>query len=492
MIDREAGRPVRQSRVVVMSPAPGKSQPVHVDASAAERAAAGKSARKRTPRASHGEWEPAKGRKDPVKLLEEQAKSRVPELVPIRYGRMLASPFTFFRGAAAIMAMDLAKTPQSGLRVQACGDAHLSNFGAFAAPDRRLVMDVNDFDETLPGPWEWDLKRLAASFEIAGRNREFTRKETRAAVLATTREYREAMTKFAAMRNLDLWYARLDVEGLLADLAKVADRKQLKAVEKNVAKAGKKNSLKAFDRLVRVVDGKPQIISDPPLLVPARELVPDDQRHELEERITEMLGRYRESLKGDRRHLFDSYRFVELARKVVGVGSVGTRAWVILMMGRDGQDPLFLQAKEADASVLEPYAGASEFENHGERVVEGQWLMQAASDILLGWLPAFGMDNQERDFYVRQLWDGKRSVEVETLPPKGLAIYGRVCGWTLARAHARSGDRIAIAAYLGKGESFDQAIADFSERYADQNELDYGALADAANSGRIKVETDLD
>jgi uncharacterized protein (DUF2252 family) len=478
--------------MIVVMPAPSvTSQPVDTDASAAESAAAGKAARENAPRSSHGQWEPEKDRKDPVKLLEDQARSRVPELVPIRYGRMLASPFTFFRGAAAIMAMDLAKTPDSGMRVQACGDAHLSNFGAFAAPDRRLVMDVNDFDETLPGPWEWDVKRLAASFEIAGRDRDFSPKETRAAVLSAVHEYREAMRSFAAMGNLDVWYARLDVETLLSELAKVADSKQLKAVEKNVAKAGKKNSLKAFDRLVHEVDGKPRIISDPPLLVPARELVADDQRHELEERILKLLGRYRESLKGDRRHLFDSYRFVDLARKVVGVGSVGTRAWVILMMGRDGQDPLFLQAKEAEASVLEAHVGASLFGNHGERVVEGQWLMQAASDILLGWLPAFGMDDKERDFYVRQLWDGKRSVDIETLPPEGLEIYGRVCGWTLARAHARSGDRIAIAAYLGKGESFDQAVADFSERYADQNELDYGALADAAKSGRIQVETDL-
>jgi uncharacterized protein (DUF2252 family) len=474
-----------------MPPTAATSQPVNLDSAALESAAAGKAAREKVPRSSHSEWEPAKGRKDPVKLLENQAKSRVPELVPIRYGRMLASPFTFFRGAAAIMAMDLAKTPQSGLRVQLCGDAHLSNFGIFAAPDRRLVLDVNDFDETLPGPWEWDVKRLAASFEIAGRDRNFTPKETRAAVLTTAREYREAMRSFAAMGNLEVWYARLDVDALLGDLANVADRKQMKAAKKNVEKAQKKNSLKAFDRLVHEVDGEPRIISDPPLLVPARELVSDDRRHELEERFQEMLGRYRESLKGDRRHLFDSYRFVDLARKVVGVGSVGTRAWVILMMGRDGQDPLFLQAKEADPSVLEPYAGASEFGNHGERVVEGQWLMQASSDILLGWLPAFGMDDKERDFYVRQLWDGKRSVEIETLPPKGLEVYGRVCGWTLARAHARSGDRIAIAAYLGKGEGFDRAIAEFSERYADQNELDYGALADAAKSGRIEVETDL-
>ncbi|MBS1894823.1 MAG: DUF2252 domain-containing protein [Actinobacteria bacterium] len=462
------------------------------DPSPAERSDLGKSIRDAVPRSSHGAWEPAKDRRDPVAVLEGQAESRVQELVPIRYGRMLASPFTFFRGAAAIMAMDLAETPDTGLRVQACGDAHLSNFGAFAAPDRRLVLDVNDFDETLPGPWEWDVKRLAASFEIAGRDREFTPKETRSAVLAAAGEYREAMRSFAAMGNLDVWYARLDAEALIGDLAKVAGRKQVKTVEKNVEKAHKKNSLKAFDRLVRVVDGEPRIISDPPLVVPVRELVPDDRRHEMEGRIEELLARYRESLQGDRRHLFDSYRFVDMARKVVGVGSVGTRAWIVLMMGRDGQDPLFLQAKEAEASVLEPYVGASGFANHGERVVQGQWLMQAASDILLGWLPAFGFDGQERDFYVRQLWDGKRSAEVESLRPAGLAVYGRICGWTLARAHARSGDRVAIGAYLGKGESFEQAIADFATRYADQNELDYAALADAAKSGRIKVETDLD
>jgi uncharacterized protein (DUF2252 family) len=474
-----------------MQSAPTGAVSVDGVASPDERAAIGKAARKKASRASHGEWQPAGDRRDPIDVLGDQDKSRVPELVPIRYGRMLASPFTFFRGAAAIMAMDLANTPDSGLRVQACGDAHLSNFGVFAAPDRRLVIDVNDFDETLPGPWEWDVKRLAASFAIAGRDRDFTPKETRTAVLTTVRSYREAMREFATMRNLDVWYARLDVESLLGDLATVADKKQMKAVQKNVAKAHKKNSMKAFDRLVRVVDGEPQIVSDPPLLVPARELLGHDQEQEYEERMREMLGRYRESLKGDRRHLFDSYRFVEMARKVVGVGSVGTRAWVLLMMGRDGQDPLFMQAKEAEASVLEAYVGESDFGNHGERVVEGQWLMQAASDILLGWLPALGFDDQERDFYVRQLWDGKRSIEVETLLPEGLAIYGRVCGWTLARAHARSGDRIAIGAYLGKGETFDNAIADFSERYADQNELDYGVVADAAKSGRIEAETDL-
>jgi uncharacterized protein (DUF2252 family) len=299
------------------------------------------------------------------------------------------------------------------------------------------------------------------------------------------------MREFAAMRNLDVWYARLDVDRLLAELAKVAASGDLKAARKGIAKAKKKGSLKAFDRLVRVEDGEPRIISDPPLLVPARELLGEDQRLDLEDRMREVLRRYRDSLKGDRRHLFDGYRFVDLARKVVGVGSVGTHAWVVLMMGRDGQDPLFMQAKEAEASVLEPHAGASAFENHGERVVEGQWLMQAASDILLGWLPALGFDGRERDFYVRQLWDGKRSVDIDALPPEGLAIHGRVCGWTLARAHARSGDRIAIGAYLGKGDAFDRGIAEFAERYADQNELDYRALAEAGNSGRVRAETDL-
>jgi uncharacterized protein (DUF2252 family) len=458
---------------------------------AEQSAAAGKAARGEVPRAAHGEWQPAADRRDPVEVLQQQAESRVQELVPIRYGRMLASAFAFYRGAAAIMAMDLAGGPESGLRVQACGDAHLSNFGAFAAPDRRLVVDVNDFDETLPGPWEWDVKRLAASFEIAGRDRGFSAKESRSAVLAAVRAYREAMRSFAGMRNLDVWYARLDVDTLLGEIAKLGDRKLARKAERNAEKASRKNSLKAFDRLVHEVDGEPRFLSDPPLLVPVRELIPDDQAHLLEGRLLEVVESYRESLQRDRRRLLDGYRFVDLARKVVGVGSVGTRAWVLLFMGRDGQDPLLLQAKEAEASVLEPYVGASEFGNHGERVVEGQRLMQAASDIFLGWAPALGVDERKRDFYVRQLWDGKRSVEVEALPPGGLAAYGRVCGWTLARAHARSGDRIAIGAYLGKGKSFDEAMVDFARLYADRNELDYEALAEAAKSGEVEVESDL-
>ncbi|MDX6617000.1 MAG: hypothetical protein QOD60_2091 [Solirubrobacterales bacterium] len=461
-------------------------------ATVAERAALGKAARENSPRSVHADWAPAAGREDPVEILERQAESRVPELVPIRYGRMLASPFTFFRGAAAVMAMDLAETPDSGLTVQACGDAHLSNFGIFSAPDRRLVFDLNDFDETLPGPWEWDVKRLAASFEIGGRDRGFKRKERRAAVLRTVRAYRQAMAAFAGMRNLEVWYARIDVARLFEDLKQRANPKQAKRFEKEMGKAKRKDSLRAMERLSTEIDGELQIAADPPLLVPIEDLVPESRRHHVEEPILALLAGYRESLSADRRHLFDSYSYVHLARKVVGVGSVGTRAWVVLLVGRDNSDPLFLQVKEAEASVLESYAGASGYENHGERVVQGQWLMQAASDVLLGWLPAIGLvDGRDRDFYVRQLWDGKRSIDVETLLPQGFAEYGQACGWTLARAHARSGDRIAIAGYLGNGDSFDEAIADFSAAYADQNQRDYAALADAADGGRIEAETDI-
>jgi Uncharacterized protein conserved in bacteria len=452
-----------------------------------ERAAEGKAARSQAPRSAHAAWEPPAGRADPVEVLESQARSRVPELVPIRYGRMAVSPFTFFRGAAAVMAADLAGTPASGLRVQTCGDAHLSNFGAFAAPDRTLVFDLNDFDESLPGPWEWDVKRLAASFAIAGRANGFKRKERRAAVLAAAREYREAMRKFAAMRNLEVWYARLDAETILRDL-RSEDPRAVRRVEKGASKARAKDHLRALDRLTHTVDGELRIVSDPPLIVPVEELLPDDESRDVEQVLRGILDSYTSTLQGDRRHLLEGYRFRHLARKVVGVGSVGTRAWIALLTGRDDRDPLFLQAKEAEASVLEPYAGESEFDNHGQRVVEGQRLMQAASDSLLGWCPAVGFDGQERDFYVRQLWDWKRSAEIETLPPQGLAIYGRMCGWTLARAHARSGDPVAIGSYLGSGDAFDTAIAEFSELYADQSERDHAALVEAIGSGRIEAE----
>jgi uncharacterized protein (DUF2252 family) len=456
--------------------------------SPAERVAAGKRARAKAPRSSHEAWDPPADRPDPIEILERQAATRVPDLVPIRYGRMLTSPFAFYRGTAAVMAADLATTPVSGLRAQLCGDAHLSNFGAFASPDRRLVFSINDFDETLPGPWEWDVKRLGASFALAGRERGFSKKQRRAVLLTALRQYREAMRTFAGMGNLDVWYARLDVESLLEQLSQIARPKELKKVEKNIAKAQTKDSLKALARLTERVDGELRIVRDPPLIVPIEDLLEAEQ-DELEAGVRELLETYKRSLKADRRHLLDSYRYVHLAHKVVGVGSVGTRAWIVLLAGRDDGDPLFLQCKEAEASVLEPYAGKSRYKNHGARVVQGQWLMQAASDILLGWLPTVGIDGRQRDFYVRQLWDWKRSADVESMSPKAMTIYGRMCGWTLARAHARSGDRIAIGAYLGSGDAFDRAIADFSELYADQAEKDYKALADAVKEGRVAAET---
>jgi uncharacterized protein (DUF2252 family) len=453
-----------------------------------ERAAAGKAARSSAPRTSHGEWEPSAGRADPVAILEAQAESRVPELVPIRYGRMAVSPFTFYRGAAAVMAADLDLTATSGLRVQVCGDAHLSNFGVFAAPDRRLVFDLNDFDETLPGPWEWDVKRLAASFEIAARENGFTRKQRQAALIALTGQYREAMRGFAALRNLEVWYARLDEDAIRAQL-RDADRKVAKRVEKSAAKARAKDSVRALDRLTERVDGELRIVSRPPLIVPIEELLPDgEEKADVEAGLREVLERYGQTLKGDRRRLLRSYAFRHIAHKVVGVGSVGTRAWIILLTGRDDDDPLFLQAKEAQASVLEPYAGESELENHGRRVVEGQWLMQAASDSFLGWCHVVGLDGVHRDFYVRQLWDGKGSGDVEALTPPGMEVYARMCGWTLARAHARSGDAVAIGAYLGSGDAFERAIAEFSGLYADQNERDHAALLAAIDSGRLQAE----
>jgi uncharacterized protein (DUF2252 family) len=404
---------------------------------------------------------------------------------------MAASPFSFFRGAAAVMAADMAKTPVSGLRVQMCGDAHLSNFGAFAAPDRTLVFDLNDFDESLPGPWEWDVKRLAASFEIAARESGLKRKQRRAILLTVVREYREAIRAFAVMRNLDVWYARLDVEALLADLRtarRTAYAADLKRVEKGVAKARSKDNLRALGRLTQKVDGELRFISDPPLLTGARELMAGEESRDLKATIEGVLEAYRSTLQGDRRHLLDSYRLRDLARKVVGVGSVGTRAWVVLLTGRDDSDPMILQAKEAEASVLEPYAGRSRFRSHGRRVVEGQRLMQAASDSFLGWCPAVGLDGRQRDFYIRQLWDWKRSVDTETLSPGGMEVYARMCGWTLARAHARSGDAIAIGSYLGSGDAFDNAIVEFSGLYADQNERDHAALLAAIGSGRIEAE----
>lgn len=456
-----------------------------------ERAARGKAARAEVPRSSHADWEPSPHRPDPVALLEEQGATRVPELVPIRYGRMLVSPFTFYRGAAYLMASDLAAGPRSGLHAQLCGDAHLSNFGIFAAPDRRVVFGLNDFDETLPGPFEWDVKRVVASFAVAGRAREFDDSTRREINTSVARAYREAMRDFAPMRNLDVWYARIDVEEMLRDFSTRATAKQRERMQKNFEKSRTKDSLKAFGKLTEVVDGEPRIVSDPPLLVPVSEIAGSEQADETTATFRGLLRQYRRSLAGDRRHLLERYRFVDAARKVVGVGSVGTRAWVVLMLGRDGEDPLFLQAKEAQTSVLEPFLGKSEFANHGQRVVEGQRLMQSASDILLGWLKATGLDGVERDFYLRQLWDSKGSALVEELEPNAMEEYGKICGWTLAHAHARSGDAVAIGSYLGSGAVFDNAMAEFAERYADQNERDYAALKEAVDSGRVTAQTGL-
>jgi len=444
------------------------------------------------PRADHAKFEPPPGRADPVALLERQAKTRVPELVPIRYGRMLVSPFTFYRGAALIMANDLASTPRSGLNVQCCGDAHLTNFGVFASPERRLMFDVNDFDETLPGPWEWDVKRLAVSMLIAARDNGFSAKEQERIVLDTVGQYRTAMASFAGMKALEVWYSHLDVETVMQQYASQFKPKMVKRTDKNLAKARTKDSMTAFSKLTEVVDGKARIVDQSPLIVPIEQLVQGRERDEMFEALRQLLSGYRETLGFDRRVLLEEFELTDFARKVVGVGSVGTRAYIALLVGRDGQDPLFLQMKEAEASVLEEFLGPSEFSNHGERVVVGQRLMQAASDIFLGWLHIdSGLDGKPRDFYGRQLKDWKGSAEIEQMVPKALATYGKLCGWTLARAHARSGDRIAIAAYLGNGDSFDRAIVEFSSAYAEQNDSDYQDLAAAVKSGRITAETGL-
>ena len=441
------------------------------------------------PLESHAEFSPGRGR-DPVGLLLGQAKSRVPELVPVRHGRMLVSPFTFYRGAALPMAADLAGTPASGLRVQLCGDAHLSNFGAFASPERNLVFDVNDFDETLPGPFEWDVKRLAASLAVAGRDNGFPAKARRKIALAAAEGYRTAMREFAAQPFLDVWYAHLDIEPALSQFRAQVQAKRYKLAEKLLAKAHTADSTKALDKLTTLVDGRRRIISDPPMIVPVEEVFADVQADSIYQLIHTVLGKYQRTLQSDRRHLLEQFTMVQVARKVVGVGSVGTRAWVLLMDAADGVEPLFLQAKEAQPSVLAEYAGRSRYANQGERVVAGQHLMQAQSDIFLGWTRISAPDGVDRDFYVRQLKDWKFSVPIEIMLPEGMTIYARLCGWTLARAHARSGDRIALAAYLGGSDKFDQAIADFAETYADQNELDYAALQAAVRDGKAEATTE--
>ena len=455
-----------------------------------ERAARGRTARAECPRTTQSQFDTPPER-DPVAILDADSPSRVPELVPIRYGRMLVSPFTFYRGAAAIMAHDLASTPRAGLDVQLCGDAHLANFGGFASPERTLVLDLNDFDETLPGPFEWDVKRLAASFEIAGRDRNFKKAERKKCVLGVLRSYREWMRKLAVQRNLDVWYARLDIETLERKLREQQATKKAKLAAKVAAKARTKDSLKAFAKLTHEVDGEPRIVSDPPLIVPVQEITEEAgiSADELTKALDRFFREYRRTLQRNRRHLLEGFRRVDLARKVVGVGSVGTRCWILLLLGLDSNDPLFLQFKEARESVLEPHLGKSEYANHGQRIVVGQRLMQSASDIFLGWVHAEETaDGVPRDFYFRQLWDWKTSVDLDRIRPVGLEIYADVCGFILARAHACSGDRVAIASYLGKGGAFDRAVYEFAVAYADQNEKDYAALREAAANGRIAAQ----
>ena len=457
-----------------------------------ERVARGKAARAAVPRENHAALSPPAGRPDPVSLLEGQAASRVPSLVPIRYGRMLASPFGFYRGAALVMANDLAATPASGFTVQACGDAHLSNFGFFASPERRLVFDVNDFDETLPAPWEWDVKRLAASLEVAARDNGFGTKKRREIVLAAVASYRTAMRQFAGQGNLKVWFTQEDVDELRRRYESQLAEPGRKKVDRAAARAPDRDNLQELDRLCTLVDGRPRIVADPPLIVPIADLVSDQvETGELAAAMSVLISRYRQTLQDDRRLLIRAFQFADMARKVVGVGSVGTRCWVILLLGRDENDPLFLQVKEAEPSVLSQFAGASEFDNQGQRVVAGQRLMQAASDIFLGWQRVSGLDGQSRDFYVRSLRDWKLSADITTMVPRGMRTYGELCGWTLARAHARSGDRIAIGSYLGGKPVFDHAVAEFAAGYADQNEKDYQLLQAAEQSGRIAAVRDV-
>jgi uncharacterized protein (DUF2252 family) len=475
-----------------------------------ERRARGREASGRTPPSSHAGWTPATDRPSPVDLLEEQNVTREPDLVPVRHGRMMVSPFTFYRGAAKIMAADLKDTPVAGLNAQLCGDAHLSNFGVFASPERRLLFDLNDFDETLPGPFEFDVKRMAASVTIAARNNGFSKADTRASTLASVTAYREAMAEFADMRTMDVWYAHMDEDdfmaaarGVIAETDKGAKAKKskrtaeaeaakkqahraMKRAEKARAKAHTRDSLQALSKLGELVDGRYRIVSQPPIVVPARDLAatygmsPDEVVPMLHDRFRA----YRATLQDDRRHLLERFEVVDMARKVVGVGSVGTRAFIVLLQGRDGGDPLFLQVKEATASVLEGYLPKSRYRQHGERVVQGQRMMQAASDIYLGWTKGW---DANRHFYWRQLRDMKGSAVVEAMTPVGLTFYARTCGWTLARAHARSGDPVAMAEYLDDGDAFDRAITDFSERYADQNEQDFEEFVKAVRTGRLEA-----
>jgi uncharacterized protein (DUF2252 family) len=461
-----------------------------------ERRARGKQARIRTAPSAHAGWSPATARPDPVGLLEEQNLTREADLVPVRHGRMMVSPFTFYRGAAKIMAADLADTPTAGLTVQLCGDAHLSNFGVFASPERALLFDLNDFDETLPGPFEYDVKRLAASFTIGARNNGFSKADTRAATSASVTAYREAMREFAAMNTMEVWYAHMSSDDLLESVRQAAGKegkkagtkesRQLANARKGLDKARTRDSLQALSKLGEVVDGRYRIVSQPPIVVPVRDLAATYgmSADDVQTMIHKQHRAYRATLQSDRRHLLERFEVVDMARKVVGVGSVGTRAFIVLLQGRDERDPLFLQIKEATRSVLEDHLPKSRHSQHGARVVHGQRMMQAASDIYLGWTKGADVN---RHFYWRQLRDMKGSADPETMVPAGFVLYARACGWTLARAHARSGDPVAIAAYLGKGDGFDRSIIDFSERYADQNEQDYEAFVKAIRSGRLEA-----
>jgi uncharacterized protein (DUF2252 family) len=457
--------------------------------SPAERAARGKAAREAVPRQSHAAFEPGPGRRDTVGLLERQAASRVPELLPIRYGRMMASPFAFFRGAALPMASDLAATPATGLIVQACGDAHLANFGIFASPERRLVFDINDFDETLPAPWEWDVKRLAASIEVAGRGNGFSRGQRRSAVLAAVAHYRQAMRRFAVLGHLDVWYAHAELDEMGTQYQALLNARERKLAAADLSSAQDKDGRQTLGKLTRLVAGRPRIVSNPPLQVPLADLPSAEARDGFEPQLGRMIANYRCTLESDREYLIEHFEVADIARKVVGVGSVGMRCWIILLLGRDVSDPLFLQLKEADTSVLAAFAGASRYANQGQRVVAGQRLMQASSDIFLGWDRASpDSAGKAPDFYVRQLRDWKFSLAIEAMGPSTLRAYGELCGRTLARAHARSGDRIAIGAYLGGSDVFDLAIAEFAAAYAEQNERDYASLGSAVASGRIAAE----
>ena len=444
-----------------------------------EHVAQGKAARKAYPRSALANIEFPADRRDPVDILMAQSESRVQELVPIRYGRMSASPFTFYRGAAAIMAADLGVGPNTGLTTQLCGDAHLANFGVYSSPERRLVFDVNDFDESHPGPWEWDVKRLVASFAVAGRHRGFSAEERRTINEAVGASYRNAMALQA--------FASPDEASKLGK----AKRKDLTRAQKLTAKAKTRTSLQAFNKMTVNTDGSPEFLSQPPLLVPFREIMAEDQTEQVWDMLRGALGAYRRSLQDDRKHLLSEFEVVDGAHKIVGVGSVGLRAWVLLLLGRDSDDPLVLQVKQSQQSVLEPFTTRSKYRNHGQRVVNGQRLQQAFTDIFLGWTRVTGLDGQVRDFYVRQLRDGKGSADLDRMPASGMEIYARLCGWTLARAHARSGDRIAIASYLGSGSSFEAAMAVFAEAYADQNEKDYAELLNAIKSGRIEARTGI-